>query len=161
MTKRLTRYHVIVGVLAALLVVTAGSLIGSNMGFKMTRNFNTIANSLSLYGVALPHANPWTASPGSDSENFLDAMWDSTAKTTVGVRRWDNTANSFVEQRKEYGCTTTTCFPPHPQCPTTTITSTVLCSTNFIGGNFSLDAGVGYMLRVGGAKATRTQEPYY
>jgi hypothetical protein len=134
MTKRLTRYHVIAGVLAIAVVFAAGSLIGSNMGFKMVRDYDNVAGSLSMYGVALPHNNPWTGSAGDDSTNFLNDHFP-VSKAEIGLRWFDNSINAFREHTiYEY-------------CPTWT----TVCSTLTAGVPFEFNVGEAYFWRAGGS----------
>jgi hypothetical protein len=104
MIKRKTRYHVLVGALVALLVVTAGSLIGSNMGFKATRTLDYVAGVQSRYCIALPHLNPWTGSGGADddSDTFLTDLWTD-GGPVFAIAYWDNNlaANGWQERMVE------------------------------------------------------------
>ena len=88
--KKLTRYHVLTAVAVVALLLVSGSLVASNMGFKLvdTRDFD--AAKRNLHGVALPHNTSYLA-----STDFLEAMHDGTNDLTMIV--YDQGAGDYVQ----------------------------------------------------------------
>ena len=88
--KKLTRYHVLTAVAVVALLMVSGSLVASNMGFKLvdTRTFD--AAKRNLYGVALPHNTTYTS-----STDYLEAMHDGTNDLTMIV--YDQDAGGYIQ----------------------------------------------------------------
>ncbi|UCF80205.1 MAG: hypothetical protein JSV08_06710 [Acidobacteriota bacterium] len=132
MIKRQTRYHVLVAVVGVLVVAMVGSVIGSNMGFKMTRGFTVNANpaAQNAFIVAFPHHNPYgtlgTDPEGDPSDELLLDWWDSTNQ--LCITKYDNAVPGDT-----FRCIASIPFPPF---------------YTFSGSPYAFTAGEGYKLEI-------------
>jgi hypothetical protein len=129
--KKMTRYHVLTAVVVVALMVVSGSLIASNMGFKLvdTKTFNPAARN--LFGVSVPHNSNYTK-----SEDFLTDQFDGVNDLTLIV--YDNAAGVTRQQTILY-----------------------YYGTSFAGASIPLSPGVGFDVNIKADLPGQPQEPYY
>jgi hypothetical protein len=89
--KKMTRYHVLTAVVVVALMIVSGSLIASNMGFKLvdTKTFNPASRN--LFGISVPHNSSYTK-----SEDFLTDQFDGSNDLTLIV--YDSAAGAYKQQ---------------------------------------------------------------
>jgi hypothetical protein len=147
----LTAYHVVVAIFVLTLVTGAGSLIGSNMGFKATRDydFNSNVAAQNVFNVALPHNNPWlgqgvTKGFSGDSDFFLSEICNSTGGPfgNLTLTKYDNAAAGSITQQINTSC------------------------SSFLGTAFDFVEGESYTMGLSGANVTGivlvgSQDPTY